>query len=423
MRPLLKRFLPLVVIALGILGFVLLRMTRPEPPPAGDEERRWPVAVLAVQPGDYAPRLRLFGELTSDTSASLKARTAGDVAEILVEEGQAVSEGDLLLRLDDLDARAAFNQAKAGFQEAQSTLEQFRQQHQVDLQLLEEERERLELAERQGQRLEQLFAANRASRRDLEQAQLALSQQKSAFLNRQLAVNQFPSREAQLEANLARAETQLEQAQRNLEATRLKAPADLRVEEIFIGVRDQVAPQQALVSVFVPSALELQARIPVSYVALLQKALDQGEKLVARSQPGDHSLVFTLQELAGRTRDAAGIQALFKLTSGNPEGLALGRFIDAELLLPRLQAVFWVPAAAVQGRNRIYRVVDERLEGLNVELEGQLELQGEPGVLIRSDELVAGDQVLANRLPNAMDSLLVEVVETRTLAGAEEAEE
>ncbi|MDR9467697.1 biotin/lipoyl-binding protein [Marinospirillum sp.] len=423
MRPLLKRFLPLVVILVALAGFVVLRMTRPEPPPAGDEERRWPIAVMQVQPGDYAPQLRLFGELTSQTNATLRARTAGDVQEIRVREGQQVSQGQVLLQLDDLDARALYHQRQAELQDLTSQLEQLQSQHRVDQEALVQEKGMLVLAERQYNRMRQLADANRASQREVDEAQLSLTQQHLALMNRELAVDQYSSRLQQLQSNLQRARTQQQLAQRDLEATQLKAPTDLRVQEILVGEGDRVAGQAPLISVFVPEQLEMKARLPVSHVDALQSALAAQKPLYAQAKVGDEQLVFELQELAGHTRNAAGIEAVFTLAEGRPEGLALGRFIDAHLSLPELKAVFWLPVAAVQGRNRIYRVVDSRLEGLDVELKGNRVLAGEPGVLVSSEELQAGDEVLVNRLPNAMQSLLVEVMETRDLADVREAAE
>lgn len=411
MSALLKRFLPFLILLVAVLGFILLRITRPEPPAAGEDERRWPVAVIAIEAADLAPSFRLFGELRSQTDAFLRARTAGDVKQVHVREGQRVRQGDLLITLDDLDARALYRQSRAEFDDLKAQLEQLRSQHRVDRQALEQEEAMLLLAERQYERMRQLKQADRASQREVDEAQLSLAQQRLAFLNRELALEQFASRQQQLTSQLKRAETQLDLARRDLDSTQLKAPVDLRVQELQVNQGDRVAANEPLLSVFVPESIELVARLPVSRLASLRSALDEGVTLQARTEINGEPLVFVLQELAGRTQDAAGIKAVFTLDEGNPQGLALGQFIDAQLTLPLQKQVYWLPADAVQGRNRIYRIHDERLEGLNVETLGQREQAGQPGVLVRSEELASGDQIVANRLPNAMTGLLVEAVE------------
>jgi len=58
----------------------------------------------------------------------------------------------------------------------------------------------------------------------------------------------------------------------------------------------------------------------------------------------------------------------------------------------------------------VYRVVDSRLEAVKVEHYGDRQLSsGEPQVLVRSDALNAGDQIITTQLPNAVSGMLVEV--------------
>lgn len=405
-----KRFLPLLVILVALLGFVLLRLTRPEPPQAGDEERRWPVAAVVLQAQDLSPELRLFGQLTSNTDALLRARTAGDVQAVPVRSGQLVLAGELMLQLDGLDAQTLFDQRRAELLDLQSQRQQRLMQHQVDQQALVQERSMLQLAERQYERQRQLAQGDRASQRQVEEASLALSQQRLALMNRELAVEQHPSRMQQLDAAIRRAQSQLQLAQRDLEATALRAPHPLRVQEVLVARGDRVNVNEPLLRIFVPENLEFEARLPLSRIAQVRDALAAGQPLLASAEVDGRKLVFRMQQLAGRTQDAAGVLANFALQEGDVDGLALGRFVDARLQLPVQQQVYWLPTDAVQGQDRVYRISDGRLEGLQVELLGDHQRDGRPGLLVRSALLQPGDELLANRLPNAMQGLPVDVV-------------
>lgn len=423
MRAPIKSLLPFLVILVAVVGFILLRMTRPEPPPAGDEERRWPIAVIEIEVADLAPQMRLFGELASQTDASLRARTPGDVQEILVREGQRVRQGDLLLRLDDLDARALYQQRQAELQDWVAQKTQLESQHRLNLQALRQEEGMLLLAERQFNRMRQLAEAERASQREVDEAELSLNQQRLTVMNRELAIEDYPSRREQLQANIERAKTQQQLAKRDLQSAELRAPADLRVQEIQVGQGDRVSANESLLRVFIPEQLEMRARLPAASVGELQKALNEQQSLYAHAQVDGEDLVFQLRELAGFTADTAGVKAVLSLEEGQVDGLALGRLVDAHLSMPEQHSVYWLPVDAVQGRNRVYRVQDSRLEGLDVELKGNLTRSGQPGVLVASEALQTGDQLLANRLPNAMQSLLVEVVEQYDLPAIQEASE
>lgn len=410
---LLKRFLPLLILLLAVLVFVLLRATRPEPPPAGDEERRWPIAVFNLVPQDLAPQLRLFGQLVSSSDIQLRARTAGDVAQVLVRSGEAVAAGQLLLVLEDLDAQALYRQRQAEVQELVSQLEQRRLQQQIDQQALEEEELLYRLAERQYQRQQQLAQTDRASARQVEEAAQALSQQRLIRLQRELALAYYPSQVQQLEAQLRRARAQQEVAARDLAATQLRAPAAMRIQEVLVAEGDRVTAHEPLVRLHRPDELELEARIPISALPQVSAALDQQTDVYATTELDGQPLVFRLQNLASLTTEGAGVMATFVLEQGRADGLALGRFIDAQLDLPVMQGVFWLPLEAVQGRNRVYRVQDGRLESLQVELLGEHRFDGQPGVLVSQAGITAGDQLLATRLPNAMQGLLIEIVSER----------
>jgi HlyD family secretion protein len=77
--------------------------------------------------------------------------------------------------------------------------------------------------------------------------------------------------------------------------------------------------------------------------------------------------------------------------------------------LPTQANVAALPALAIYGQNRIYRIVDQRLEALSITRVGDwTSPTGQQLTLVRSAELRSGDQVLITQLPNAVTGLLVE---------------
>lgn len=77
-----------------------------------------PVEVTAPHRANIFATYRTTASITSDAEAAVPARVAGEVVEILVEEGDRVEKGQLLARLDGDRLRLLERQAKANLEKA-----------------------------------------------------------------------------------------------------------------------------------------------------------------------------------------------------------------------------------------------------------------------------------------------------------------
>lgn len=82
------------------------------------QERAIPVSVRTAEPGALSVTLRASTNLRARQAVEIVPRQGGLVAEILVEEGARVSEGQVLARLDDEQWRLQAQQAAAQAQAA-----------------------------------------------------------------------------------------------------------------------------------------------------------------------------------------------------------------------------------------------------------------------------------------------------------------
>ena len=109
------------------------------------------VKVAEVEYTDFAQPILASGTLVSDKEARLSFKTGGIIAELLVDEGEAVAKGQLLARLNLTEIDAQLGQARNAFEKAErdfkrvsnlyrdsaATLEQF-QNAQTGYQLAEQ---------------------------------------------------------------------------------------------------------------------------------------------------------------------------------------------------------------------------------------------------------------------------------------------
>ncbi len=83
-----------------------------------------PVTVVTPAPFEHAETLRFTGTLTSERHAELSPRVSGLVSRVLVDAGDRVAAGDLLLELDATLARLELNRAEAAMDEALTRLDE-----------------------------------------------------------------------------------------------------------------------------------------------------------------------------------------------------------------------------------------------------------------------------------------------------------
>jgi RND family efflux transporter MFP subunit len=109
---------PVLLVLVG-LGWWLLR---PRPP----EVRVVAAAAASTAPGGAATVLDASGYVTARRQATVSSKVTGRVVEVLVEEGMAVAEGQLLARLDPATPDATLRLSQAQVAAAGSALEETR---------------------------------------------------------------------------------------------------------------------------------------------------------------------------------------------------------------------------------------------------------------------------------------------------------
>ncbi|ROR32728.1 efflux RND transporter periplasmic adaptor subunit [Inmirania thermothiophila] len=407
LRRLAAVLLPLLVLAAGAGGLVLLARSRPQPAAAPAEARAWRVAVRTVHPGPKAPVLTLYGRVEAPRLARLRAAVGAEVVEVAVREGEAVAAGALLVRLDGAEITAELAQRRGEVAEIEAALASEALRDEADRTALARERELLRLAEAEVERVRGMMARGLASDAELDRARRELLRQRLAVDQREAALRDHGNRLAQLRARLAQARARLRRAELDRARTRITAPFAGRIAAVAVAPGDRVRAGDALAEIYDLAALEVRAQIPGPRLALVRAALAQGP-LEADGRVDGAPLRLRLERLAGRAEaTAGGLDGLFRILDAQ-EPPALGRFVAVRLALPPQPAAVALPAEALYGDDRVYEVVDGRLRAVRVE---RLGTDAEGRVLVRSPELADGDRVLVTQLPEAVTGLAVEAVE------------
>ena len=416
-RAVARLLLPLLLLGVAVGGFGYLRSTKPSQPKPRPAERSWIVETIVAEPALRAPSLTLYGKVEAPTLLQSAAPGAGIVSKVNVREGQRVRRGDVLLVLDSRDFVPAVEQARAEVLDLEAQIVEMELRSASDRDALAEERRMLALARNAVERAQKLKTQNLGSESNTEEAQQALGKQQLAVTTRQLAVDSHSARLKQLVARLERNRARLEQAELALQRSRVTAAFDGIVSAVNVSAGDRVQASQVLLSLYPPDDLEIRARLPGRYQSEIQTALSGGETLRARAVLQQAELPLMLRRLAGEA-DPSGIDAFFAIESAT-HPLRPGNLVELVLSRPPQAQVLAVPFQSVYGNSRVFLFRDGRMQGVSVEGVGSYKADdGSESLLIRSDAIPAGAQIIVTHLPNAVDGLKVEISDTVDERGA-----
>ncbi|MGE4563807.1 MAG: efflux RND transporter periplasmic adaptor subunit [Victivallaceae bacterium] len=258
----------------------------------------WAVLKPEIVPVIYTA----VGTVHSREAADIISRLpAARILEIKVRSGDAVKAGDLLVKLESTDLKAAAESAEENLKAARS---------------------RLDFAESEFKRNEKLLESNAISRRAYEQALSNL--------------------------NTARAEVSMlshvtENARANLSYAELRAPFAGVVAERFNDPGDLATPQKPVLTFFDP--VKLQLRLPIREG--LVSGLKVGETLNVRIEALNRDLKAEIREIIPSVDPGSRTFAIDACLVGDTAGVMPGMFAVCQLPIGS-RTILPVPASAVR---------------------------------------------------------------------------
>jgi multidrug efflux pump subunit AcrA (membrane-fusion protein) len=407
------------------IGFLLIALlasasifaTGPTATPQARTEKAWPVSVVTIEPRPLHPTFNAYGRVEASHTAQIRTDLIARITEVAVKEGQWVEQNAVLLRLDarEIALRAAEREAQLAQHEA--ALQSVRTENEMLKTITAHHESMYRLATSKLERHEELMSQRLISQGLLDEVIGKANQATIAYHNHMRALADFPNLVAAQQANIARAQAQLAQARLDLDKTVIRAPFSGPVTHVFAAPGDHSNLGSALMEVADANSFEVRAQLNDAHSTRLRTegAIPSGvHARVAAGAAGaselpasaDLQLVrLSRQVRAGQT----GIDAFFRFNVDRLRDLPdLGRVINLQVTLPAQPALVDLPAQSIYDNDRIYQVVDDRLNALTIERVGELQTsEGEYRVLVRSPDLTSGQRIITTQLPKAISGLRV----------------
>ena len=410
--------LSLAVVIVTLMLLLIFKFNQPQPPVKLQEEKAWLVQTQQLVAGAKSPQLELYGRVESPYTATITSSITADIKSLDVKEGQHVMKGQLLILLDDIDVQLVLEDKRSNVAELEALIQSENNRYKNDLVSLKLEKSLVSLAEKKLAREEKTSKTNLTSQSSFDSQKQALQNQKLALNARKLSVTDHPARLAQLEARLSRSRALALQAQHDLQRATVVAPFDGIILNIMVSPGERVRPGEVLLETYATEQVELRALLPQKFVAIIKRSLANEIPLPAKVKTDAGVRVVSLSRISGLITDGGhGVDALFVMNSEavdelTIDELTIGETLEMMLVLPSVDNVFSLPVSSIYGSNRIYRVEDERLVSIKVKKLGSQYINDNQYVLVRSEKLKAGDEIITTQLPHAVSGLKVEVHNT-----------
>ena len=215
-----ERVVRLAVLAMLVTAAACRRGDANAEPAGTDAVVIGPENIVLVTEQEIRTGPALSGTLAPERDATIRAELQAPVVQTLVEQGQHVTAGQLLIRLDDASIRDQLLSARSAVTTAQANLT---------------------VAQHEQDRNEALLKAGAIAERVVEQARAQVTG---------------------AHAQLAVAQAQLASAEKQSSNTRITAPFAGIVSARSVSAGDVVSAGTALITVVDPSTMRLEASVP-----------------------------------------------------------------------------------------------------------------------------------------------------------------
>lgn len=307
------------------------------------------VATAPVRTERLSQKLEALGNARANESVDISTKISNIVTAVTFRDGERVKRGQVLVQLDDAQARADVAAADAALTESQAQFNRSRE-----------------------------------------------------LLNTQaLSKSQYDQLEATLKANRAR----LASANARLEDTVIRAPFSGRVGLRRVSVGTLISPGDVITTLDDTSVIKLDFAVPENFVASLREGLSV--RATAPAFPGRSfsGKVASIDSRVDMTTRSVLVRALLSNEDG---ALKPGMFLNVSLANDEREALV-IPEEALSPeaeRQYVFVVADDKVERREVRIGGR-----RPGSVEVLSGLNAGEQVVVEGTQKVRDGSTVRVAE------------
>ena len=315
-----------------------------------------PQEIFKVTPIELKQTMALSGALRAVDQASVKARVAAEVREVLVREGESVTAGQILVRMDASEFQARVDQAKGNLHAMRAQLD--------------------------------IASKNRDNNRALLD---------KGFISR-AAFDNTASQFAAAQANVESAQGALDIVQKLLNDSVVRAPISGLIAVRNVQPGEKVSTDYKLLDIVNLKKMECEALVPTSDIPKIKI----GQSVLLHIEGLTEEFIGNVTRINPATQAGSRSIAIYIQVANPQDMLKVGMFVDAQLVLRTKANAIAIPQTAVHKESSgayVYALEKNLIVRKNITL-GQEGRSGEVALIEITSGLNVEDQIVKTDMGN-----------------------
>jgi len=293
------------------------------------------------------PPYEATGTVKSEKTVMVSPKVMGYIQAIYVKEGDRVKKGQKLVSISSPEINAKVKMAEAGLKATMQAKTEVQAHLREAMDALEAAKAQYHLAEVTYKRFKNLVKTESVSQQEFDQVEAKYKAAKAGLSRAQEMIKVIKAKEAQVDAQIKAAQSQVAEAKSYLNYTLVRSPIDGRVVNKMIDTGNLIAPGRPILSL----ADEKDYRLYVSVEESLHNLIKEGDPVTvifSSKAPFESKVVQVVPDVDPRTRTFM----VKVMIPPDLQGIRPGMFGRAVFQLPE-KKTYLVPAKAVIQRGQL----------------------------------------------------------------------
>lgn len=337
----------LIFISIFVIGYLIFR------------EKPVEVSVFKVRRGDVESTVTATttGTVKARASSKLSSQYTGRIAKIFKREGARVKKDEVILELENSDAKAQVSLAEANLNAAKADLRQLISSRDMVVSqasaMLDQTRAKLDNASTNYDRAVSLYSKGMISKQEMDSARAALDVAKADYETARANELQGKIKDDEIMAATARVkqmESNLELARIQLSHTYITAPYAGTIMELFVEEGELLIPFTVVTPILEmadESGMEVEAEIDEVDIGKLRLGQDVRLTFDAFKEKRFHGKIKEIFPFVATTKEQNRTVLIKVGIDTGQEGIKVGMSTDVEVITGIAKGVLYIPTNSI----------------------------------------------------------------------------